>query len=123
MKWPGWLFDNLGLKVFALVLALLLYLHVRTDRTDEETLYFPLEVRNLADSLALATSPPDQVGVLLRGTGKQLIRLRFLRPVMSIDLSGVAPGTYERPLVPGDVPLGGTSDVSVLGIRDPQSVR
>ena len=38
MRWSGWLFDNLGLKLFALLLALLLYFHVLTDRPSEQTL-------------------------------------------------------------------------------------
>ena len=43
----GWLFDNLGLKLFALLLAVLLYLHVLTDRTNEETVEFPVTVEGL----------------------------------------------------------------------------
>ena len=56
-RWPGWMFDNLGLKAFALLLAVLLYLHVLTDRTSEKVVYFPLEVEGLPDSLALAKPP------------------------------------------------------------------
>ena len=63
-RWPGWLFDNLGLKAFALLLAVLLYLHVLTDRTTERVVYFPLEIQSLADTLALAKQPPAEVGDL-----------------------------------------------------------
>ena len=67
MKWSGWLFDNLGLKLFALLLAVLLYLHVLTDRTVEQTLYFPVQIEALPDSLALASTVPAEIGVKLRG--------------------------------------------------------
>lgn len=122
MKW-GWLLDNLGLKVFALLLALLLYLHVYTDRTDEETLYFPLVLEQLPDSLALASLPPATIGVRLRGTGKQLLRLRFLKPPIRLSMAAVSTGTFQRTLGPGDVPLAGAGEVTVLDMVDPAEVR
>ncbi len=120
MKWSGWLFDNLGLKLFALLLALLLYLHVLTDRTSEESVDFPLVVSGLVDSLALATAPPESVTVRLRGTGKQILRMRYLRPPVTIGLADVGPGTFQRTLGPADVPLEGTSGVTVLAVLAPE---
>jgi hypothetical protein len=119
VKGPGWLFDNLGLKLFALLLALLLYAHVLTDRTLERVVYFPLQINDLPDSLALGTVPPAEIGVKLRGTGKQILRLQYLRPTLPVSMAGVAPGTYQRTFAPGDVPLAGATDVSVLEIVDP----
>jgi len=123
MRWSGWLFDNLGLKLFALLLAVLLYFHVLTDRPSEQTLYFPVTVEGLADSLALASTVPAEVGVRLRGTGKQLIRLGLTKPPVRLSLAGVAPGLFQRALGPADVPLGGMSDVTVLEVKDPSEVR
>jgi hypothetical protein len=118
MKW-GWLVDNLGLKLFALLLAVLLYLHVLTDRAVEETVAFPLTVSGLADSLALATLPPSSVSARLSGTGKQILRLRYLKPAIAISLAGVGPGTYQRAIGPIDVPLSGSTGVTVLEIVEP----
>ena len=118
MKW-GWLVDNLGLKLFALLLAVLLYLHVLTDRAVEETVAFPLTVSGLADSLALATLPPSVVSARLSGTGKQILRLRYLKPAIAISLAGVGPGTYQRAIGPIDVPLSGSTGVTVLEIVEP----
>jgi len=123
MRWSGWLFDNLGLKLFALLLAVLLYFHVLTDRPSEQTLYFPVTVEGLPDSLALASSVPTEVGVRLRGTGKQLIRLGLTKPPVRLSLAGVSPGMYQRALGPADVPLSGMSDVTVLEVKDPSEVR
>ncbi len=120
MKWSGWLFDNLGLKLFALLLAGLLYLHVLTDRTSEESVDFPLVVSGLVDSLSLATAPPESVTVRLRGTGKQILRLRYLRPAVTIGLGEVGPGTFQRTLGPADVPLEGTTGVTVLSVLAPE---
>jgi len=120
VKWSGWLFDNLGLKLFALLLAVLLYLHVLTDRTSEETVEFPLLLGGLVDTLSLATTPPESVSVRLRGTGKQILRLRYLRPPVLIGLGDVGPGTYQRTLGPADVPLEGTTGVTVLSVLAPE---
>jgi YbbR domain-containing protein len=118
MKW-GWLVDNLGLKLFALLLAVLLYLHVLTDRTVEETVEFPLVVSALPESLALASSPPATVAARLRGTGKQILRLRYLKPPLEVSLAGVTPGTFQRTFGPADVPLAGATGVTVLEIVEP----
>jgi YbbR domain-containing protein len=123
VKWSGWLFDNLGLKLFALLLAVLLYVHVLTDRTIEQTLYFPVVVESLPDSLSLASTVPAEIGVRLRGTGKQLIRLRYARPPVRLSLAGVTPGMFQKALGPSDVPLAGASDVTVLEVKDPAEVR
>jgi len=122
MRWSGWLFDNLGLKIFALLLAVLLYLHVYTDRTVEETVWFPLQLEQLPDSLTLACTPPGAVGVRLRGTGKQILRLRYFKPPLKVSLAAVTPGTFQRALAASDVPLAGSGDVSVIGMVDPSEL-
>lgn len=119
MRWSGWLLDNLGLKLFALLLAVLLYLHVLTDRVVEETVRFPLTVSSLPDSLALASSPPAWVEARLRGTGKQILRLRYLRPALDVSLAGATTGTFQRAFGPADVPLEGAGDVAVVEIVEP----
>jgi len=123
MRWSGWLFDNLGLKLFALLLAVLLYVHVLTDRPSEQTIYFPVTVEGLADSLALASNPPTEVAVRLRGTGKQLIQLGLTKPPLKVSLAGVSPGMFQRALGPADVPLEGLPEVTVLEVKDPAEVR
>jgi hypothetical protein len=121
MKW-GWLVDNLGLKLFALLLAVLLYLHVLTERSVEEVVAFPLTVSGLADSLSLASAPPAHVAARLSGTGKQILRLRYLKPPLDISLAGVGAGTYQRTFGPIDVPLTGAAGVTVLEILEPARV-
>ena len=118
MKW-GWLVDNLGLKLFALLLAVLLYGHVLTERVVEETVAFPLTVSGLADSLALASTPPAQVAARLSGTGKQILLLRWFKPALDVSLAGVGPGTYARGLGAADVPLATGSGVTVVQVLEP----
>lgn len=123
MKWSGWLFDNLGLKLFALLLAVMLYVYVANDRAIEQTLYFPVVIEELPDSIALAGAAPSEVGVRLRGSGWQLMRLRFSKPPVKISLAGVAPGLFQRALGPADIQLAGASDVTVVEVMDPSELR
>lgn len=102
----GLLFDNLGLKLVALLMALLVYINVYTDRPALMLVSFPLTFEDLADSLSLSGPVPGLVQAELRGTGKQLIRLRLTEPRVRISLAGVTPGRLERALGAEDLPLG-----------------
>lgn len=102
----GFLFDNLGLKFVALLLAVLIYLNVYTDRPATMVVSFPLQFTDLADSLSVSGSPPGSVEAELRGTGKDLIRLRLREPVLKISLANASTGRYERTLGAADLPLG-----------------
>src|SRR5437867_5982274 len=101
----GWLFDNLGLKLVALLLALLVYLNVYTDRPATLIVSFPLQVVDLADSLSLSGPVPASVQAELRGGGKQLLRMRLTEPQVKLSLAGVGVGRFERALTPADLPL------------------
>ncbi len=101
----GLLFDNLGLKLVALLLAVLVYLNVYTDRPATMIVTFPIQIADLADSLSLSGPAPAAVQAELRGTAKQLIRLRVAEPPVKVSLAGVGVGRYERALGPEDLPL------------------
>jgi YbbR domain-containing protein len=101
----GLLFDNLGLKLVALLMALLVYLNVYTDRPASMTVSFPIQIEDLGDSLSLAGPRPAPVHVALKGTGKQLLRVRLTEPPIKISLDGVGPGRYQRTLAAADLPI------------------
>ena len=60
----GLLFDNLGLKLAALLLAVLVYLNVYLDRPAEVMLSFPVQVTGLDDSLSLSGPVPATEKIL-----------------------------------------------------------
>ena len=55
----GLLLDNLGVKLVALLLAVVVYLHVYTERPADMIVSFPLEFEDLPDSLS-----PREVQIL-----------------------------------------------------------
>lgn len=101
----GLLFENLGLKLAALLLALIVYLNVYTERPADMIVSFPLELEGLADSLAIAGPVPAVLQAELRGTGKQLLRLRLTEPPVKVSLVGVQPGRFTRSLKVEDLPI------------------
>ena len=101
----GLLLDNLGLKLVALLLGLMVYLNVYTDRQNTMLLTFPIEIQDLGDSLSLSGPVPAVVQAEVRGTGKQLLKLRLTEPPVKLSLLGVGTGRFERMLSAEDLPL------------------
>ena len=51
--------DHFWLKITALILGLLLWFHVATEKTYNHELYLPVSEVILGDGLALVDPPPD----------------------------------------------------------------
>lgn len=115
----GWLFDNLGLKFTALLLAVAVYLNVYTDRTTTMLLSFPVEFTDLPDSLALSGPAPAVVQAQMRGTWKQLIGMRVREPRLRVSLLGAGTGRFSRALTPTDLPMAeqGVTVENLIGPR------
>lgn len=115
----GWLFDNLGLKFTALLLAVAVYLNVYTDRTAIMLLSFPVEFTDLPDSLALSGPAPAVVQAQMRGTWKQLIGMRVREPRLRVSLLGAGTGRFSRAVTPADLPMSeqGVTVENLIGPR------
>jgi hypothetical protein len=116
------LFGNLGLKLAALLLALLVYLNVYLDRPAQMTLSFPVQVRGLGDSLSLSGPVPSTVQAVVRGTGKQLLRLRLTEPPFPLDLEGQGIGSFSLEVTPDGLPLTGYDGIEVDRIVGPLAI-
>jgi len=118
----GWLFDNLGLKFTALLLALLVYLNVYTDRPTTMLVSFPIEYAELDDSLSLVGPVPSIVQAELKGTGKQLILMRVKEPRVKLSLAGARRGRLDRVLAPSDLPLPVDGSITVENLVGPRVI-
>lgn len=85
-------FRNIGLKVVASVLAVLLWLSVGSDYQVERSVRVPLMFRNVPVSLELAPGAPDSVEVHVRGRSSLLTREQGAL-LMSVDLSDARAGS------------------------------
>lgn len=115
----AFLTENLGPKIVALLVALVVYAHVTTDREQETTLRVPLRIAGLDPALRLGAGYPESIELNARGSGKQLLKLRLDRPELVVSLSGVGPGQVQRMLSPSDVRLPVDSGITVTRVVDP----
>ncbi len=116
----GLLFDHLGLKLVALLMAVLVYLNVYTDRPATMLVSFPVQITELPDSLTLTGPVPGVVQAELKGTGKTLIRMRLSEPSLAVSLVSVERGRYERTIAAADLPLASFPGVEVVRVVGPR---
>lgn len=86
-------FRNLGLKLLALALAILLWLTVAGEHIVERSLRVPLEFRNIPSALEIVGNAPDTVDVRLRGSSALLSRVQPGEIVAVLDLAGARSGS------------------------------
>ncbi|MBD3236933.1 MAG: hypothetical protein GF330_09535 [Candidatus Eisenbacteria bacterium] len=117
-------FNNAAIKIFSLVLAIILYLHVFARQEREVVLEMPLELQDVPAELTWSGALPDAASVRLRGVGMDLFKLRTRTGEMRVrvDVSEARPGLYQRPLVADDVRIPRDANVEVLGVESPQQV-
>ncbi len=86
------LYRNVGLKFFALFLAVLFWFHIHTEKTYEVTRAIPIHYEMPPESLVVVSDLPKDLQVRLRAKGKALMILAFRKPVYSVDLRRLKPG-------------------------------
>jgi hypothetical protein len=87
---------NIVLKASAIALALLLWVHVATNKTYEYQLNLPLKVVNVPKGLVLVSETPSIVALKIRATGKQLLLLSNSDPVVAISAEDCKQGATEK---------------------------
>ena len=96
------LFDNLGLKLISLALAVLLWF-VIGEKTSERGLSVPVELQNVPRELELVGEPTNVVDVRLRAAPSVIQRLTPGDVSARIDLSGVREGEHIVHLTSDDI--------------------
>jgi YbbR domain-containing protein len=87
---------NIVLKVSAVALALLLWVHVATNKTYEYQLNLPLSVVGVPKGLILLSDVPSIAAIKVRATGKQLLLLSSTDPALVISVADGKNGTIEK---------------------------
>jgi len=112
-------FRNVGLKVAALALGILLWLTVTGELVERKMTRVPIFYRNLGANLEI-TDQPESVDVSIRGNQGLIGGLQTGDITVVLDLAGRGPGANVFPLQPGhvNIPIG----VEVTHI-DPSSIQ
>lgn len=118
------IFQNLWFKLVAVVMALLLWFHVATDKDYEYSDKFPLEIVGIPEPLLLAERLPDHANVTIRGKGKELLKLKIAeKDSLRIDAREFKRGDTEYLIKPEDVPLPEGLELSVTTVLPPKKLK
>ena len=90
-----WLLKNFWLKVVAFAMALMIWIHVATNKTYNYELKLPVTEVVLKDGLTLAKEPPDSLEVAVSATGKQLLRRKWRDRGLRINANQYQAGRFN----------------------------
>ena len=120
---PPWLSFNLSLKIWSVVIAVLLWFHVTTERVIEQAFRIPLETSGVPEDLVLVDPPPRFVEVNIRGKAKEIIRLKLSTGhLVKLDLSRARRGRVDFDISPEMVPLPAWTAAEVSQIVNPREL-
>jgi YbbR domain-containing protein len=98
-----WPFRHVGLKLLALLVALLLWMAVSGEETVERGLRVPLELQQLPTGVELTGDVPTTVDVRVQGGSSTLSRVLAGDVVALLDLRSARPGRRVFPLTADQV--------------------
>ena len=114
--------NNLGVKGGAIGVALLLWLHVVTEKTYTYVFHASLNPTHLAENLIIANELPEHFQVKIRGKGKRLFWLMFSDVRIILDLQDTILSKTRFRINDTDVIIPRDLDVTVVEIVEPDYV-
>ncbi|MBU8934030.1 MAG: hypothetical protein KOO62_08475 [candidate division Zixibacteria bacterium] len=115
--------ENSWFKLIAVVMGLLLWFHVATEKEYNHEIHLPVTGITLGDSLTLAEHPPESLLVVVSGTGKQLLRRGWRHQGLRINAAQYRSGQYTVNLSTTNTALADISHSVILDeIISPGSV-
>jgi YbbR domain-containing protein len=116
------LFENLWVKLAALVLAVLLWFHVVTDKTYQNEIALPLKKVDLAEDLALIEPPPDSITVNVSATGKSLLRTDWKKRGLRLVVDRSRPGRFTTDVSTANLSLVKAEKVVLRDVISPREI-
>jgi hypothetical protein len=99
------LLNNIWLKLLALLVGLLVWFHVVTEKNYSYEVKLPVTKVDLRDDLSLATRPPDSVIVMVSAKGKQLVQNSWRKNGVRINISKLSDGRHTLTMTPENTQL------------------
>lgn len=119
MKIKQILTENLGVKLIAFVVALVIWFNASGLQEVSRSRSIPLVIENLSDSLTITSRLPSQVEINVRGTKRQLLTMGFKRVQLVLDLTGAEPGRQRVSLTSSQIRLPGGIDRRQVSVLSP----
>jgi len=118
------IFQSFSFKLAAIVMALLLWFHVATDKVYEHSHTFPLEILDVPERLILAEQIPDHIDIKVRGRGKALLKLLLAETKsIKIDAQKFKRGETDHSIEPERVPIPEGLELRVTGILPSENLK
>jgi len=99
----GFLTKNLPLKLISILLAVILWYFVVSERSGETAISIPLDFRNIPTALIIIKNPEESINVRISGPATRLRGLSPKNVKAIIDLSDAKPGVAEFIIQPEHV--------------------
>ncbi|MBU1319680.1 MAG: hypothetical protein KKG33_10135 [candidate division Zixibacteria bacterium] len=114
---------HFGVKVLAVVLAFLLWVHVVTNMTYDHRVELPLEIIDIPEGMMLVSNVDKNCDVMIRGTGKQLIRFLIDADDAKITAAGYGEGLYVIDITPEGLICDNKGATEIIEVISPKKVR
>ena len=110
--------NNILWKIGGIVLALMLWFHLATERTYEKIYMVEIEYSGLPRNFYVDMIEPSAAKIIAVGTVKQLAFLAFSKkPKVRIDLSSIAePGVYKYNITRQEIYTSGAYDFTGIDL-------
>ncbi|MCB5272109.1 MAG: hypothetical protein LHW56_09735 [Candidatus Cloacimonetes bacterium] len=106
--------DNLGLRLFALFLAMFIWLQSALISEQRSVVSLPINLLSVPQNITLENFP-SAVPFAVRGKGLDILRLMMAKPKVNIDASKITPNTDVISLQDYSIDLPENINVSLLG--------
>jgi len=116
------LFKKLSLPLIALLCSLLLWLFVTLEKHFETTVNIPIRLVNIPDNLLPTDTLPASASVLVAGSGKQILLLKYSKPELLINGASAKKGPVLFKLTGRNVRLAGNLKAEVLFVKSPSEI-
>lgn len=114
------LFNNLWVKVAALLLAILLWFHVATEKVYQNQITLPVTQVDLPTDLVLVEPPPESVLVTVSSGGKALLRSDWKRRGAKMQITDGRPGRFKQDIASDNVALIDAQGVTLVDVVGPR---
>jgi YbbR domain-containing protein len=116
------LFENLWVKIAALILAILLWFHVVTNKIYQQEMTLPLTYIDVPGKLVLADAPPDSITVQISATGKRLLRSDWKRSGLRLLVNRSHSGQFKLELSKENLSLVKSEKTELLEVVSPREI-
>ncbi len=114
------LFNNLWVKVAAILLAVLLWLHVATEKVYQNQITLPVTQVDLPTDLVLVEPPPESLLVTVSAIGKALLRSDWKRRGARLQITDGRSGRFKQDIASDNVTLIDAQGVNLVDVVGPR---